>query len=427
MKYVFFSALFFLIPSFFPILSPLIFLFLVPVLYRSLHKRLTFFDGLAWGVAVFSCHLFWFLCLVFFKGYGCFRIALWLLTVAYSAFVSGIWFWATDFLKNKVGWLLSWLLVTVFYFSFMVYGSLFVCGVVEGYSFFNPLLPLAEFPELVWCVGYLGFTGSLICLILFQLFSVLFCVKKEKQCLLFAVISIAPFLLGFVFYKPLRVQSSGISFVKPWWCCVQSKDPMFAGYRMVHDITRAVYDHKDVRVVLMPESTFGWNVYEYESFIPLWCECAEHIPIVFGGQRKIGNFVRNSCFVIQEGKIVYVYDKIHLMPLVERIPRFLQVLGIGELFTVSENVFSYPEGKQDDVVELDGQRYQLFLCSELFFEAKRVKGLPILFLANDTWFCCAYAQELMELFLQYVSARYQVPVLYCTVEGRTNLTQKEKI
>ncbi len=343
-----------------------------------------------------------------------------ILTIGWFSIFSGIWFWCIDkastliSLKKDAWFITIWLFVTILYIWFLVKGSLFICGVCEGYSFFNPFIPLAHYKELVWCLYYVGVIGGLIFLILFQIFIVLGFVQRSHY-LLYAIVCLIPFILGYAFYKPLTPSLSYTCFIKPWW--YKSKDPIFVGYRMVHAVTQAMHNDSKLQTIIMPESAFGGDLHQYEEFVPMLTEYSSNVNIVFGGQRKIWGEMRNSCFMICDGNIKFVYDKIHLMPLVERIPTLCKIFKFQTLLNPTGEVFSYPREDLSDVLLLQGKPFQLFLCSELYFEAKQIKGMPILFLANDYWFYLAYVKRLSYLFLDYISLYYQVPIMYCTVEG----------
>lgn len=430
---LFISTFCFLIPFFYPNLSFLLFLFLTPLMYQSWLQRLTFCKGLLWGLVVFSIHLVWFLGLIFFKGNGLLRIVFILLTVSWFSFFAGAWFWLVSFFKKKfftsneiINFLFAWIIVTFGFFIFIIRGSLFICDVVEGYVFFNPFIPLAQYPELIWCLGSIGLIGGLIFLFLFQGLLTLGLLTRQRQMKYFvlALLSLLPFLMGLIFYQPLTVSSCGMYYLQPWWYYDHRQDPVFCGYRMVHDVTKVVCDDSAIQTILMPESTFVGDLYTYRSFIPMLCECAQDIVIVFGGQRRVNGLARTSCFALYNEQEAFVYDKSHLLPLLERAPYLFKVFGFDRLLMSADETISYPDSFQNnDVICLQERLFQVFLCSELYFESKKIRGTSILFLGNDSWLYCSYAKRLSELFFNYISVCYKVPILYCTVGGTTNVTK----
>lgn len=381
----------------------------------KLSKSSSLKKGFLYGAIFFSFHLLWFLKLLITHGKSCLVYPFWLLTVCCLALFTGIWLWLQQQLyhryPNDIGWIVSWVISTVLYCYFVTYCSLFICGICEGYPFFNPLVLLARWPQLLWCLKYLGFTGTLTCLLL------VVCTiwKRYFVC---SFIFALPFLLGFIFYQPCTVQLCHTQFIKPWWH--RSKDPMYVGYRMVHDVTKAMHNNKTLKAIVMPESSFGWDMYEYKQFVSMMCDYSDKVSILFGGQRCIGGQLRNSYFAVRDGQIIFTYDKQHLVPLMERVPQFLDCLYCGELLCRRNDVFAYGD-QSNDIVEVNGVRFQLFICSELLHEAKPVKGLPILFVCNDAWFKSDWIKKWIILFIKYFELRYDVPVLFGTVEGLTNI------
>src|SRR5260370_39597464 len=100
--------------------------------------------------------------------------------------------------------------------------------------------------------------------------------------------------------------------------------------------------------------------------------------VLIGGHRCVNEKNLNSFICLRGGKITYCYDKQHLIPFIEMIPKVCQMLGCGEFFISAESACSYPNDGMDtgdiDTIEICGQIYQVFICSELFFEAKSIKG-----------------------------------------------------
>ena len=427
MLFTLLSAVMYVLPFFYPQLSFALFFFLVPIMYQSYFQRMTAFHGLVWGFVVFTSHTSWFSGLLFFTSTHPLRITVILLTISWFLLSSMIWFFSTEKLRqlfsNKViGLIVSWFITTTLYFLYIIKGSLFVCGQVEGYTFFNPFIPLAYYPYLLWPLNCFGFLMCLIVLIAIQLFLALGLVSK-KVYLLVPAFAFAALIIGSVRYEPKQALMKqalmkDACFVQPWWH--KSKDPIFAGYRMIHDVSKALHENNDIKTVILPESSFPWDITNYSYLLEALCDNPE-LLVIFGGQRKVNNTYTNSCIVVSDSNIVFAYDKMHLMPLVEREDFLCKRLWIKNLF--SDEYFSYPVQQQNDLIGINGQQYQIFLCSELYFEAKPVKGVPILFLGNDDWFYCDYAKKLSELFIAYFEICYGVPVLYCTTGGYSNITK----
>ncbi|OGB86003.1 hypothetical protein A3J41_01640 [candidate division TM6 bacterium RIFCSPHIGHO2_12_FULL_38_8] len=256
----------------------------------------------------------------------------------------------------------SWILSTVLFFLFLTRLSLLPCGVAEGYCLLNPILPF--------------FSSS--------------CDEKIANELIF---------------------------IQPWW--YGNKNPMFVGYRMVDALNDCILQYPNAHAIVMPESTFCFDLHEYEKFISIWSDGLEGKTILLGTHRKFGNGYLNSVVAICDGKIQKVYDKQHLMPFVERVPNCFELLGCAHLFLKSREQ-AIPQ-KGDDVFIIGQESYQVFVCSELFFQTKKVKGLPIIFLWNDAWLQFCWTQKLALKFVHYFAWLHGVAVIHASTQGRTNL------
>lgn len=443
MMYIVLSALLFVIPFYYPALCFLLFFAFTPLFMGSCEKKYGFKEGVLWGTIVFMALLYWCLQMLFGYKFNMMTVLFWLVAVAWYALFAGIWFLLQAFLQKKMlekkisvdySFILSWLISTVLFIYFITYGSLFFGGVIEGYPFFNPFLICAQYPALIWCLKYIGCFGALLFFAGFQIFTAL-AIKKwmgprvkpedegqwNNRYFLIAAICFIPFSLGFMFYMSEKKAVIDQSyFIKPWW--FTSKEPMFSGYRMVSEVGKVARENKDIRFICMPESAFNWNIHEYYQFIEMMGQDAPDTFIGFGGHRREGALLKSSFFVVKDGEKIFEYDKRHLIPLMERSSEVLTALGLKQLLSQDE-FFAYGDCEQNDIVEIDGVAYQVFICSEFFFEAKKTRGIPVLFVCNDAWLCCDYAKEWVELFVQYFAIRYHVPVFFGTVCGKNNITR----
>ncbi|HSW76587.1 MAG TPA: hypothetical protein VLG50_06055 [Candidatus Saccharimonadales bacterium] len=405
MFYILLSAALFLIPFFNVAFSiPCSFIFLIPLIVKSNQQELTFLSGLMWGLCVFAIHCSWFLCMIFTKEIQVSAICLWIGTIGWLSVFSGIWFMMTRY---------SWTFSTLCFFLFVMYGCMIPLGQCDGYPFLSPLIPLCYYPKFLWCLKYLGTFIVLSCLILFQV-----CLVQKK--IISSFLFLLPFLIGPFFYQE-KIISTPMHYLKPWW--YGDKNPMFVGYRMAYDIREAMMSRPDIACILMPESTFCFDVVEYEQFISLWSDPDDDTIIMFGGHRCIDGKNFNSCMCLQEGKIVYYYDKQHLIPFFETVPKICNMLGWEKLGISTNDRLHTPSCSKNntDIFELYGQKYQIFICSELFFQAKPVKGFPIILIWNESWLCCEYMKNLAVLFIKYFEIKNDVPVLYASTGGRNNI------
>ncbi|MBP6892488.1 hypothetical protein KBB68_02810 [Candidatus Babeliales bacterium] len=322
----------------------------IPLVIFCYQKPLNFKQGFLWGFIVFSFHLSWILAIFLHYGTGWKGIMIWIVGVLWFSVSAGVWFFATRY---------SFICSTILFFLFLTRFSLIPLGRLEGYPLVHPILPFINyFP------------------------------KKEY------------------------FNQKGLIFIQPWWH--GHNNPMFIGYRMVESICKSVQKHSEIHTIIMPESTFCFDIDQYSDFFPIWCDGCEKINILFGTHRKSGNGYLNSIFWILNGKIIKIYDKQHFILFVESAP-----WGSLDLFGQKNK-----EAKvqfYDDVFVFGSQKYQLFICSELFFEAKLSKELPILMLWNDFWLQFAWTKRLALRYIDYFAWKNNVCILHASTLGMTNI------
>ncbi len=323
-------------------------LWIVPLLLQARVKQLTFFQGFFWGLIVFSFHLSWILVTLWHHGAGWMCIVLWILTVLWFSASSGIWMYATRY---------SWIFSTILFFLFLIKLSLLVWGRCEGYPLLNPLLPFSDF-----------------------------------------------------FKRDIRLEDEKVIFIQPWW--YGHKNPMFVGYRIADSIGECTKNNSCVRTIIMPESTFCFDLHEFLDFVKIWSYDYEKVLILLGTHRKLNDGYLNSIVVICDGKIIQIYDKNHFMPFVESAPWGLNLFGQKNSKVTTEF---------NDIVMIGEKKYQIFICSELFFESKSVKGLPILMLWNDTWLKFGWVKKLAIRYIDYFACKHQVPIFHASTLGMTNI------
>lgn len=373
-----------------------------------------------WGIVCFSVHFSWVLCLMFTRAVYVWQgILVWLMMIAWFTSWSYLWLWS---ITRTTTSMLNQFVSTMLFFLFLTRFSLFPCGIFEGYPFIHPLLPLATYPQLLWFLNLIGDVGGFMMMIVFQIF-VARLVKHGWSLVYFllALLCLVPFAIGPFVYQNKKDQHEGLFFLKPWW--YGTKNPMYAGYRMLYDLGNVVQkeDISCIQAIVLPESAFCFDVQEYIHFVPLWCDNVDNIPIIFGGHIVRNGVCKNSVFVVRNGCIQQSYDKIHDMPFVERAPTLFAKLGLIPFNLHKTYRIIDVQRMSDDIVELGGKKYQIFICSEFFGEAKSVKGYTVLLMWNDSWLCFSWTKRLAMLFINYFSMKYNVAVVHGSTEGITNM------
>lgn len=427
------SALLFLIPFFYPEVCFLHFVAFIPIMYASYAYPMRFMNGFLWGTVVFGAHSFW--CLQMLINYNITIVTclLWIGIVLFLSIFSGLWFYAqqgivhANMLKSlprDTRLCLSWLVSTVSFIYFIPYGVLSFFGVIEGYPFFNPFFIWAQYPSLLWATPYIGVLGYSAILIAAQFFCVQGYRRRRAKDFILSASFLSVFLIGF-FFSPNSSRSIPCSyFITPWW--FSSKEPMFSGYRMISEVAKIKREQAGVRFICMPESAFNWNIYEYYQFVEMMGQDAPDVAIAFGGHHREGEGkpLKSSFFVFLNGNNVFLYNKMHLIPFMERPCPLFTALGIS---LHNDEFFAYGAKDQNDIVTINGVSLQVFICSEFLTEAKRPKGVPVLFLCNDAWLTCDYAKKWVLLFIRFFEIRYGVSVFFGTVCGQTNITTSKVV
>ncbi len=400
MIYLFFSAMLYLCSHIFNVCAFACGLFWLIFLYfEYLLKGLSFKQGFCWGIFVYSVHFSWILKVVMYHQMSFLNYLLWLFIVFWFALSAGIWFFCMRF---------SWIISTVCFFMFLTKFSLVFCGPLEGYCLLNPLLCFVQVPSCLWIIKFFGdYAGFLLLTVFVHSF-----VSIKNQSFLYPlIISLLCgiyLLIGLLFFQEKEPAINGIYSLKPWW--YGCKSAMFAGYRMADSLSLITnfVEEKKIHTVVLPESTFCFDIDEYTDFFPIWSEGLDNVSILFGTHRKLYNYYQNCVLILKNKKIEYIYDKQHLMPFIEK-PLFSSFGLISDTF-------------KKDTIKLTDVTYQLFLCSELFFEIKPVTEKKVLFLWNDSWLSFDWTKLLAEKFIQYFTIKYQVAVFHVSTQGKTNIS-----
>lgn len=409
MKYLFFSIFLLIFGQLLvPRASLVAIVWLIPLMLRSFEQPWTFVHGLIWGLFVFGFHLSWLLGMLISQGTGLKGILVWIIALIWFACSSGIWLRLTRY---------SWMISTMMFFVFLTQLSLLPCGELEGYPFMNPLISLAVIPELLQIIYYIGDIGGFLLIISFSWFMAWAIQNKDWKYGVLSIICLLPFVLGLMYTKK-NPSMDGMTCITPWWhgC----KNPMFAGYRILDALHAVDIKNKPVHTFIMPESTFCFDLQEYQHFISIWCDGFEGKNIILGSHRPSDGCYKNSVFMLRDGVIIACYDKQHLMPFVERNPCFFDLFGLMQMFPILA-IQSSCIHHQDDIVWIDQRPYQLFLCSELFFQVKSTKQCPVLLLWNDSWLYFEWTKKIAMLFIDYFAVKNNVEMVHASTQGRTNI------
>lgn len=386
--------------------------FLIPLFYIP---RTVWWHGMVWGFVVFGFHTSWILCMMHerdcFVWYG---YLVWGMLLLWLSLSSSAWLY---FFRKKP------IISTTIFFIFLYKYCLCIFGTVDGYPLINPLILLVDFPSIFSLVYWFGDVGYLF--LLFSVQWLIFWLCRDRIWLII-LFFITLFLLQTISKKPCNVvrADKACAVVLPWW--YGNKDPMFVGYRISHDIACVAQKYPDLTHIILPESSFCWNVYDYVSFHKIWCDGIEDTMILIGAHGQSGDNTHNGIFFLHKGKIVRQYFKQHSMPLLEKSLWFESYFGSmvkhdnHRLKTMHYQLKNQHD--KDDLVIINNDTYQLFICSEFFFESKTVSAPLILLLWNDSWLSYVWTQRLARQFIHYFEKKYHVTVYHVSTLGYHNFS-----
>lgn len=403
------SSLLFAITFFIPTLSLYTMTtFLMPLykmrLYNLKNKQL-FLQGFTWGFIVFGSYWCWITILFKNQSLHLIGIIFWIILTIWCSLFSGIWIY----------YFYQWPIIsTVIFFTWVTKGILILLGKLEGIPSINPLVLLSEYQFIIYPLYYLQDAGMFTII-----FGIQYFIASQST-----KIKIVYILLLLILWPLSLIQENknnvirGVAVVTPWWYN-KKKGAMFDGYRLAHDLCNAS-QQKNIKFILTPESTFCFDVNEYKRFISIWCNSANNIPILLGAHVINGLFPHNAILLLHKDKIKRFYFKQHKMPFLERtvwFEHFLKKTILScRLIPEVKNDFT-----QNDLFNISGKIYQLYMCSEFFMQTKKAWGYPILLVWNDHWLSCNYMKRLSFLFITYFKLKYHVDVYHIATSGKTNI------
>jgi hypothetical protein len=384
--------------------------------YRRVRTVLTY--GFIWGLLVFIPHFIYLYELLLNKSNATFLLAttIYLFIVIYASCTSAIWFLFTYFLtfklKNYFLKIAAIIFSTFAYFWVIQNYSMWFMGRVEGYPFFNPLIPLAKFK---WFL----FLYSLICGFVSIDYS-----QGERLCEF-------PFALSVERRKPNEVEwvrtdsnDTLIFHLKPpistWDTKTKDFPPSVVAQKIYHQLANLELEKYSQKyknlIVVAPESTYPFSLNKHEEHIELWnCVLPENAHLLIGSQRKEGCWNYQTVYWIHNGLIINFYDKKHVMQFVENLSVKWKIFIWAKNLFLKDGV-ELQEGKytekqtvfkiSDDLVVIPR------ICSELFFcnEGLEKEGV-IFFFVNDSWFL-PYFRKLMENMASLRSFQVGLPIFY---------------
>ena len=408
----------FIYPSY---LWPGVFIWMTLLVIHDIDNRYGYRHGFIWGIIFFAGHFAWFAKLVMCKEKGDAAILLYLVAVLYFTLFAAFWMGfkqllfriITQRINLKGKWAAlcwTWVISTATFICLTCYCSLAILDCFEGYPFINPVLPLVSWKWYLRGLPYFGCVGYIIIIVVFNVVTAELYRKFDSARLMAMII-----LLGFpaLLYDHAQkkvVEKNDFFYLQPRWINLGlTASQNF--YEIGRQLNQIALIHSDIKYIVMPESSFGCNLLDWQDKLEAWTGLFTHTTTIFcGGHRYHNDQIFNCLYAVCNGKIVGWYDKQHLVPFVERMPYISKRFGIMQnLFMSGGKEFSYPSDDQLKVMH----GFTPCICSELFFHAKQpTVGNIVLFICNDSWLICDYAKELALRSTQVYSLVHQVGIIY---------------
>jgi apolipoprotein N-acyltransferase len=404
--------------------------FLVPLFRLVLGDSLTLKDGLWWSILAFNLHLCGVLEGLFLTGQGSCLVRLvpvlllLLGVIGYGTLWFTISLWLCRITTVSFVKLTIWVLTTWLFFLFLERGSLFFLGRWEGYLLTNPLVPLVQFPALLY---FLPKVGSGIVLLFFVITQALFssALYWGKWWWFFVGLCMSVWLGGIVmwYHEPTnRFDSSTIVCGSAYFI---SHDNITYGGRIIRDYCKMLLTQfPETDIIIFPETAIRCPILPGESqIVELFNaeQLGKPVTILTGGFRWDNNIYRNTVYWIHDGKVVDIFDKRHAMALTERAP---SEYFLGKTSIIKDNYFKtfvgiVPNKHKRPVWKItESLEIVPYICSELFFNNMpdhahdSTSNCVIIALCNDDWVKRDFMQYQMVMGARYRAIQWQIPIIY---------------
>lgn len=408
---------------FFAYVSPeycgwLVFIFAVPLFIGN---KWGFRLGFVWGLCFYMLHLHAIADILYYKAHGNYRLVLFLFLVFYCAIQSGVFFKITGMQKR----ILQPFILSSF-FIWMQTAVFWIFGVIEGYPFSLPIIPLGYYDWLLVLLPYSGVYGLTITLIYFQWLLVCAIRYKNKWYSTAVIAWISVFTIGLFVMQAEDVDDETIKKIIQTMVYIQPSllyqiHPLDYAQEIAYCLQQGSEQFvNQKKCFILPESAYPFIVHQH--VLDMWQIIFDdnNSELILGAHKNIGNKTKNCAFHIKSCRIMLTYEKNHSTPFTERTPYYLKDwYFFTHLFggkTDRSNYSSYNiRGTHSSFIWIFNQPFYLVLCSELFFNdflPLSNNKVPILLLCNDSWFSTNQMKNLMFLYAKIYAIRWKRPLIY---------------
>jgi apolipoprotein N-acyltransferase len=400
----------------------LAFIYAIPLLYAACMYKLTARHGFVWGLIFFSMQCAglasslyrmatgpWYMC-----------IAPGIFFIVYMALYPMVLFGLLKFVVRLIGgshvttlalWVCGLCLMTgiIDRYCFIPLGT------SQGYSFMNPLLPLALYPPLLRVVPYVGIE-LMIGVLLAVAAAVTACmIYRSWMSVWCAALAVLPWVL--TLYVPMQQSGS-----PPWLSRIAvlpiiysiHGDDHAAAQSVFDDLCTTVREHPLVDIVIMPESALPGPLTS-QLCRCRWPDRCAPVQLIVGSNCLVDTRYSNCALWIAAGGQKGCFIKRRLIPPIEYMPRWcygLQSLYVAGSHSLVSSDNERPCFTLDEMVTL-----LPYICSELFLSIApddAYTQVPMVVLVNDAWCTADYLVQCLFLCARFKAIAWQRDMIYAS-------------
>lgn len=386
-------------------------LFIQPVPMKAMKS------GFVWGIVFFAVGFLGLLPFLYSFGHGVLRYVPYLILVAYFSTLSGCWFVCAQYLSNLFHHTIAWALATILYAGFLYYVALLPLGQFHGIPLFNPLVPLAECPVLVYAASYIGVMGLTMVLIGLQACIAYGIVSRTYPIVL--GIFIVPFVVGFFVPSTSVPTLTNVGYLKPTGG--NHSFPCDVAGDVAQRMKELCKRYPQVKFIVLPEGAFRFPLHKVPAAVELLAQESGDIELIFGSHRTWQGNYYNCMYRLYKGILQHLYDKELCVPFAEYVPApWARMPFLSQLFLDGYKSLT-PSSKRAEVCSCAHLKMIPQICYDLYFRPFEPGGqaaldIPILLLTNDGWYP-VYLQHLLFLLARLRAIAWGRDIWYIAHTG----------
>ena len=405
-----------------------VFIFLIPLYYLAINRRLSFKEGffygtLLWGLLVSGV---FYSIVQMAQGSIIIRLLPVVGIIVYQAFFTGVWFWVTQKIIRMLAIvsipakLAVWCITTGLFFYWATRWSLSPFNSLEGYFFIHPLLPLAEHPIFLTFVPYLGksilmgmlLVTNALCTLPFLGYNLWFAFVSSS----FWMVSIGTGIS----YAPLSEPSWAHRIAHLPYIFLSTNNLGPFAEDVQEKIKAVLTRYPETEVIIFPESSFDRiNLDTAREIAQLWdhTHVSKPVNLIIGAFKWEKDKYRNAAYWVYDGKVKAIFNKRHAMLLTEGMSSWYDFKLFRSLYHRTVPPVTPSDNPRVPFPLLQGVNFIPYICSELFFNDKPDDRYPqsvIIALCNDDWSSAEYVRRLMYLAARFKAIEWQRDIVYAS-------------